>query len=139
MLYLDTSVLVAGLTAEPETGRIQQWLSQLSETITVSDWVVTEFSAALSIKLRTRQIDAPQRARSLALFSEFYEGRAAILAVQGAAFRLAARFADQYAPGIRAGDALHLAVAFDAGATLCTLDRRLHDAGPTLGVMTLLV
>jgi hypothetical protein len=54
-------------------------------------------------------------------------------------FRTAAAFADQYRPGLRAGDALHLAVAFENGATLRTLDRRLAEAGPALGVMTLLV
>jgi len=53
-------------------------------------------------------------------------------------FRTAAAFADQYALGLRAGDALHLAIAAEHGATLCTLDRRLADAGGALGVKTLL-
>ena len=52
--------------------------------------------------------------------------------------RTAARFADQHALGLRAADALHLAVCADLGATLCTLDRRLHEAGPPLGVSTLM-
>jgi predicted nucleic acid-binding protein len=38
-----------------------------------------------------------------------------------------------------AGDALHLAVAYDKGATLCTRDRRLADAGPAMGVKTKLL
>ena len=51
-------------------------------------------------------------------------------------FRLAARFADQYALGLRAGDALHLAICADQGMTLCTLDRRLCEAGSALGITT---
>ena len=52
-------------------------------------------------------------------------------------FRTAARFADQRELGLRAGDALHLAVSAEQGATLCTMDRRLFEAGPALGVATL--
>ena len=42
----------------------------------------------------------------------------------------------RHAIGLRAGDALHLAICADHGATLCTLDRRLGDAGPLVGVRT---
>ena len=37
-------------------------------------------------------------------------------------------------PPLRASDALHLAIAADAGATLCTLDRRMAEAGQALGL-----
>jgi hypothetical protein len=39
-----------------------------------------------------------------------------ILHVSGLQFRTAARFADQHALGLRAGDALHLAICADHGA-----------------------
>jgi hypothetical protein len=54
--------------------------------------------------------------------------------ISGAEFRTAARFADQYGLGLRAGDALHLAVAAENGAELATLDEILADAGPSLSV-----
>jgi uncharacterized protein len=54
-------------------------------------------------------------------------------------FRTAARLADQHAIGLRAGDALHLAICASHGATLCTLDRRLGDAGSALGIKTILL
>jgi predicted nucleic acid-binding protein len=40
--------------------------------------------------------------------------------------------------GLRAGDALLLAICADHGATLCKLDCRLSEAGPVLGVKTML-
>lgn len=54
-------------------------------------------------------------------------------------FRTAARFADQYATGLRAGDALHLAVAADHGVRIGALDRTLVSAAEALGVSAALV
>jgi uncharacterized protein len=126
MLHLDTSLLVAALTNESETGRLQIWLGQQPEgELAISDWVATEFSSALSIKLRTGQIGAAHRAEALAMLARLAADSFTIVPVSRAQFRAAARFADQHTLGLRAGDALHLAVCADRGDTLCTLDRRL--------------
>jgi len=101
--------------------------------------VISEFSAALSIKLRTGQINPPRRATMLAAFTTLTAEALIVWPVSGNQFRTAATFADQYSLGLRAGDALHLAVAADHGAALCTLDRRLAEAGAALGVKTLLL
>jgi predicted nucleic acid-binding protein len=136
-LYLDTSLLVAALTNEAETERMQAWLAaQAPEDLTISDWVTTEFSSALSIKLRTGQLDKAHRADALAMFTRLSADSFTVLPISGTQFRTAARFADQYGLGLRAGDALHLAVCADHGTTLCTLDKRLSEAGPALGVKT---
>ena len=138
--YLDTSVLVAALTRETETERMLAWLGEQDpESLAISDWVVTEFSAALSIKLRTGQIGAAHRADVLAMFAAISAEAFARLPISGAQFRLAAHFADRHESGLRADDALHLAICAEAGATLCTLDRRLSEAGLALGVKTALL
>ncbi len=62
-----------------------------------------------------------------------------VLAVTRAQFRAAARLADKHSLELRAGDALHLATASAHGATVHTLDQRLGEAGPALGVPTLLL
>jgi predicted nucleic acid-binding protein len=73
------------------------------------------------------------------MFTRLTADSFAVLSVSGLQFRTAALFADQHVLGLRAGDALHLAICADQGATLCTLDRRLGEAGPTLGVKTALL
>ena len=108
-LYLDTSLLVAALTNEPETERMQGWLGEQEPSrLAINDWVITEFSAALSMKLRTGQLEAAHRAAALAMFSQLSVNSFSILFISGLQFRTAARFADHHSLNLRAGDALHL-------------------------------
>jgi uncharacterized protein len=132
--YLDTSILVAALTIEAKTAEVQLWLSrQPVDDLAISEWVTAEFSAALSIKLRNRQIDPKHRAEALTSFARMSSDNFEILPVLSSHFRTAARSAENYELGLRAADALHMAIAVDYGATLCTLDKRLAKAASALG------
>ena len=138
-LYLDTSLLVSALTNEAATDRVQEWLDRQSDSLAISDWVAAEFSSALAIKLRTGQLDAASRMAALAMFADWVAGVLLVLPVSSVHFRTAAGFADRHELGLRAGDALHLAICFAVGATLCTRDRRQAEAGMALAVKTALV
>jgi len=139
-LYLDTSLLVAALTNETATQKTQTWLaSQPASELHVSGWVVTEFSSALSMKVRLGHLTSSHRAEALSLFQRLIADSLGLWPVTGSHFRTAARFADQHHLGLRAGDALHLAIAFEQGAKLCTLDRRLSEAANAVGASTQLL
>jgi len=140
MVYLDTSLLVAVLTNEPRTAEIQEWLAaQPVEGLVISDWVVTEFSGALSLKVRTGQLTSAQRADVLAAFTSMAELSLSVLPLSRQNFRTAAHFADQHATGLRSGDALHLAIAAEHGIRLASLDQVQVRAAESLGVSAILL
>lgn len=140
MFYLDTSVLVSTLSNEPRSSVVDEWLSKQNDTeLCLSDWVITEVSSALSIKIRTGAINDVQRGAILAQFTRLTVDTLTVLPVAASAFRTAARFCDQSQLNLRSGDALHLAICAEHGATICTLDRVLNRAASALGVASILV
>ncbi|KPH81538.1 type II toxin-antitoxin system VapC family toxin [Bosea vaviloviae] len=136
-LYLDTSLVVTALVTEPGSEAVLEWLSaHNSDRFVVSDWVVAEFSAALSIKLRTNQIDVVAQGTALAKLGDLIGGEFECVDVTREQFRLAATFANRASTRLRAGDALHLAIASSQAIKLCTRDVRQAEAGAGLGVLT---
>ena len=138
--YLDTSVIVAALTSEDASPRVRDWLRKKEQAqFYISEWVKTEVSAALSIKVRTNFLNEDSQAAALAAFGSLTRDSLTILPIPIAAFAVAARFADQSRLALRSGDALHLAIVEPSRMPLATLDKQLAGAGPALGVATLLL
>lgn len=135
MNYLDTSVLVAALTPENITDRVQRWLAeQPAESLCLSDWVLTEFASALSIKIRTGQFEPRHRALAKAELTRLVHESLECLAATRATFTAAAHLCDRDDLALRAGDALHLAICVEHGHTMITLDKTLARAAEHVGV-----
>ena len=132
--YLDTSVLLPTLIAEPTTEAVYDFLGADGQELLVSDFTAAEVASALSRLVRMALLsDADASAR----LSDFDAWRAAMsLPVDIAASdaRLAYIYARRFDLRLRASDALHLAIARRLDATLVTLDRRLATAACELGV-----
>lgn len=129
---------VAAVTREGETATVLEWLPG-ADPVVISDWTMTEAVAGLSQKQRMGIISAEEHGQALAaLRRQIAEAYESVPLTKGD-FRLAERFAGRAETGLRAGDALHLAVASAAGATLVTLDRKQARGGETVQVPTLLL
>jgi predicted nucleic acid-binding protein len=138
MFYLDASVLVAAVSREAGTPTAQEWLASAND-IFVSDWLITEAAAAVSLKRRMDVISAADQAAALAGLNRQVQDALQLLPVTREDFRTATRYVERAETGLRAGDALHLAVAAAANATLVTFDRKQARGGEMLGLNTLLL
>lgn len=140
MYYLDTSLLISAWTIEAETERVQAWLREDEHAeVATSDWVETEFAAALSRKIRMKLITAGERDRAMRTLFEMKQATFETLAITRGHFHAATRLVTNAASGLRGADALHLAIADAHAAVLCTLDRRQAEAGQALGIATILL
>lgn len=140
MVYIDTSVWVAALCREPFTPMAQAWLEQQAPgALSVSGWVQAEFASALSMKQRIGHLDPAQAAEVMTLFSATIEHACRRVSVEEADFALAARLVADADSGLRAGDALHLAMAAREGLALVTFDSLLAKAAVRFGVQARLL
>ena len=135
MFHLPTSVIVAALTLEPHSERMISWMAKQAEgSLYVSEWCDTEVSSALALKLRTGALSLEKRAEVLAMWRGWRDRVLKLAPVAPGHFAAAAVYLDQYQLGLRAGDALHLAIAASAGLRVVTFDRTIADAAPAFGI-----
>lgn len=135
MVYADTSVIVALLTREPATDNVTAWFSAFSGTLAASDWLLSEFASAISIKVRTGQIDETTARAVREEFHLLASDGLRLTPVSRNIFHSAARLAEVHEHGLRAGDALHLAAALEIGAaSIATLDVRMMLNARRLGL-----
>jgi hypothetical protein len=135
MIYLDTSAAVPMFVPEPASPAIDAWFESCTEPLVSSDWIVTEFSSALSIKVRKGEISARQAQAAWKDFDAFCKSGLRLLPVSRKAFSAAAGMARNPASGLRSGDALHLAMALEAGASgIATADETLARNAKTNGL-----
>jgi uncharacterized protein len=136
MLYFDPSFLVPLVLPEATSDRIAEFLRGLSgEQFAVSHWTRVEFTSMIAREFRMGGLDAGAAAQADARFETMVDESFATLLPTADDFGLAKQYLANFATGLRAGGALHLAVARNhRAATIYTLDKIFLDAGRTLGL-----
>ena len=135
--FLDASVILALLIDESHSERAVAWLgADPGRLLQISGWVAAECASALSVRQRMGTLTAAERLIKDTRLAAFLNAATTEVDVIRADFHTAAAFAARADLNLRAGDALHLAVARRRDLELVTLDRRLAETGPLLGVRT---
>lgn len=134
MLYFDTSFLAPLVLPESTSDRIAAFVRRLPvEELTVSHWTRVEFFSLIARDVRMSVLDAATGARADARFEAMVDASFAVLLPNADDFGLAKRYLGKFNTGLRAGDALHLAIAANRqAAAIYSLDKGLLMAGRLL-------
>ena len=136
MLYFDTSFLAPLILEEATSAKIEAYFAKLpAGELYVSHWARVEFSSLIAREVRMGGLAESDALLAIAQFDELVVDSFQVLAPSVADYELAKAYIQHFATKLRAGDAMHLAIASNNGAkTLYTLDEGLLNAAKLLKV-----
>ncbi len=135
MNYFDASYLIPLVKRETLSEKVAAFTETIAAgKFVTSFWTIVECRSALAREVRMERI-AVAEFKSFAhhLDSIIAGSFQVVLPVEGD-FRLAATMIEPPESGLRAGDAMHLAIARRLGARILTLDRRMAAVASQQGI-----
>jgi len=134
--YLDTSVLAAYYCPEALSDRAEAAIMG-SATLLISRLVEVELQSAVARKVRERELLKSDGVEILTRFRLHLDsGCYGRLPIEASHYDMAGIWISRFEVPLRTLDALHLAVCFDADATLLTADAGLARAARHFRVKT---
>jgi predicted nucleic acid-binding protein len=136
LIYIDTSFLAPLYIQEVTSKSVETILLNLpTDELAISDWTTLEFASLLSRRVRMKELIPELMERVMRSFQEDVTLSYTVFTVTNADFLLAAEFVQQWETGLRAGDALHLAIARNRSVeNLLSLDYGLINAAQKLSI-----
>ncbi len=130
MLYLETSFLAPLILEEATSEDVEAFFLDLSPgQLQISHWTRVEFASLVAREVRMGGLAEAVALLAIGQFDEMVASSCQVLVPGAADYELAKGYVENFATKLRAGDALHLAIASNHGATmLCTLDEGLLAA-----------
>lgn len=136
MIYCDASLIMATLTNEPHTAEAIAWFAdQPPRSVAISPWVMTEVASALSQKVRAKYISPDLRRSAEQAWRGLIVSHFQTLPIGPNHFDHAVRLLSRDDLGLRAGDALHVAIAAEERLAIATLDDQMIAAAAALGLV----
>lgn len=136
MVYLDTSFLAPLVIAEDTSDAVEAYLLKMAPgDLVTSLWTRVELASLISRKQRMGELSEVQAAGVRAEFTRTLSESFEMLTPSPADYSMAEELLAHHKTGLRAGDALHLAVASNQGGLeVLTLDQGLIKAAKQLGL-----
>jgi hypothetical protein len=132
--YLDARVIVPTLVSEPTSASVQGFLRSTTDPLLVADFTEGEVASAISRLVRTAKLTSAQGAAALADFDRWRLIEAQPLEIEPGDVRDAIALVRRFELKLRTPDALHVAIAVRASATLVTFDGGLALAAQAIGL-----
>jgi hypothetical protein len=134
MVYLDTSFVAPLVITEETSDAVEAIVLKLKAgELTTSMWTQVELASLVARKVRMGDLSASEAHVVQREFERVLGESFEMLLPTGADFVTASKYVETPKTGLRAGDALHLAIAANHGATkILTLDRGFLEAGKRL-------
>lgn len=135
IVYLDTSVAVPLFVPEPASEKVTAWFESSTDTLLSADWILPEFASALSVKVKRGELAQKHAKAAWDEFDLFCQGGLRLVPVARETFSRAAQLIRNGRGGLKAGDALHLAMAIDVeAASIATADGQLEAGARAQGL-----
>ena len=134
MFYLDTSFIAPLVIAESTSDAVEAWVLKVNPgELATGLWTQVELSSLVARKVRMGELPEAKADEVRRQFERVLGESFELLAPTSEDFATAARYLEVPKTGLRAGDALHLAIASNHGATkILTLDQGFIAAGRML-------
>ncbi|GAA0203011.1 putative nucleic acid-binding protein [Brevundimonas nasdae] len=130
-VYLDTSVLMSLFQNDKHTERASTWIADVDDFV-MSSWTVTEFSSALAVRTRMRNLHDKERREFELQLDQWLSGRVILSVIDND--MVEARRLVRNDVRLRAPDGLHLALAVRHGCRLATLDEAMAAVARDIGL-----
>ena len=136
MYYFDTSFLAPLILQETTSAKIEAKFAILEPgTLYVSQWTRVEFTSLIAREVRMGGLHENEANAALLQFDNLIGDSFKVLLPDTADYELARVFIRNFATKLRAGDALHLAIARNRNAEVFyTLDKALIQAAKLLKI-----
>jgi predicted nucleic acid-binding protein len=133
---LDTSFLAPFYIQEATSESVEGILLTLpSQALAISNWTIVEFASLLARRVRMGELGSELMQAIMQAFRDDVSQSYHVFEVTAADFNLATELILQWKSGLRAGDALHLAIAQNSQVdNFLSLDRGLIDAAQQLRI-----
>lgn len=134
MVYLDTSFVAPLVIAENSSDAVEAFVLKVKPgELTTSMWTQVELSSLVSRKVRMGELSDAQAEVVRREFDRVLVESFEMLAPTAVDFATAVKYLEIPKTGLRAGDALHLAIAANHRAKrILTLDKGFLEAGKLL-------
>ncbi len=138
MLYFDTSFLAPLILPEATSEPIAEFFDALpQDDLAVSHWTRVEFASLLAREVRMGGLDPASAHEAGSRFETMVRESFIVILPNPDDFDRARDYLNRFETGLRAGDALHLAIAWNRGSEgIYSLDKRMIAAGKALGLPT---